>query len=138
MPRQSGAARTFKVGSSSERLRPPSELTPAEKKIFIELVANNKPEHFRPSDMPLLCAYVHACAVEATLAKYIAKDEKALLRWEKACRVLTSLSMRLRLSPQSRTPTHTAPRPSLERPKPANYYETMRLATNGEDEEATQ
>jgi hypothetical protein len=115
-------------------------LAPAEKKIFIELVANNKPEHFRPSDMPLLCAYVHACAVEATLARYIAKDEKALLRWEKACRVLTSLSMRLRLSPQSRTPTHTAPRPSRERAsQPANYFEAMRLANaNGEDDEMTQ
>jgi hypothetical protein len=138
MPRHSSASRTFKVSSSAERLRPPSELTAAERKIFIELVANNKPEHFRPSDMPLLCAYVHACAVEATLAKHIAKDEKALLRWEKACRVLTSLSMRLRLSPQSRTPTHTAPRPSRERPmQPANYYETMRLQDgNGEDETA--
>jgi hypothetical protein len=112
-------------------------LTPPEKKIFIELVANNKPEHFRPSDMPLLCAYVHACAAEATLARLIAKDDKALLRWEKTCRVIQGLSMRLRLSPQSRTPTHTAPRPSSNggQHTPANYYERMRLE-NGDGDEA--
>jgi hypothetical protein len=135
MPRQSSASRAFKVHSSAERLRPPPELTTAEKKIFVELVATNKPEHFRPSDLPLLVAYTHACALEATLARQIAKDDEVLPRWERACKVMTALSMRLRLSPQSRTPTHTAPRPSSNggQHAPTNYFERMRLMENGDD-----
>jgi hypothetical protein len=134
MPRQSSAARHFKVHSSADRLRPPPELTAVEKRLFIDLVATNKPEHFRPSDLPLLVAYVHACALEAALARQITRDGDVLPRWERATKVMASLSLRLRLSPQSRTPTHTAPRPSSNgRVQPANYYETMRLQ-NGEDE----
>jgi hypothetical protein len=140
MPRQTGAAQTFKVHASQERLRPPAELTTAEKKIFVYIVSNNKPQHFQPSDLPLLIAYVHACALELELARKISKDEKALVRWERVCKTMTALSLRLRLSPQSRTPTHTAPRPSSARAsQPANYFEQMRLANaNGEDEEAMQ
>jgi hypothetical protein len=136
MPRHSSASRSsFAVRNSAERLRPPPGLTAAEKQIFIELVANNKPEHFKPSDMPLLTAYVHACALESALARQIAKDDKILLRWERACKVMTALSMRLRLSPQSRTPTHTAPRPSSNggQHAPANYFERLRLLENGDD-----
>jgi hypothetical protein len=86
--------------------------------------------------LPLLVAYTHAIALEATMARQLAKDPdyKVLLRWERVCRVMTALCQRLRLSPQSRTPTHTAARPSSNGwVQPANYYETMRLQ-NSEDE----
>jgi hypothetical protein len=134
MPRQSSAAHTFKVHSSPERLRPPAGLTAAEKQIFVHIVSNNKPQHFAPSDMPLLVAYTHACALEIELARKISKDDKALLKWERVCKTMTALSLRLRLSPQSRTPTHTAPRPSSNggQHAPPNYYERMRLE-NGDD-----
>jgi hypothetical protein len=84
--------------------------------------------------MPLLVAYVHACAMEAALARQIAKDDKALLKWERSCKAMVALSMRLRLSPQSRTPTHTAPRPSPNggQHAPPNYFDRMRLE-NGDD-----
>jgi hypothetical protein len=137
MPRQTSASHAFKVRSSSERLRPPAELTAAEKKIFVALVMSVKPEHFQSGDMPLLTAYAHACALEIDLARKIAKDDKAMLRWEKTCKTMVALSLRLRLSPQSRTPTHTAPRPSSGRPlPPANYFEQMRLANGGDGDEA--
>jgi hypothetical protein len=86
--------------------------------------------------MPLLVAYCHAVAQEQELARKFSVDEKALPRWERVIKAMTALSLRLRLSPQSRTPTHTAPRPSSERSmQPANYFEAMRLANaNGEDE----
>jgi hypothetical protein len=73
MPRQSSASRQFAV-RSSERLRPPAELTAAEKKIF--LVINNPPAHFRPSDLPLLNAYTRAVAMELKFARLIGKDER--------------------------------------------------------------
>jgi hypothetical protein len=136
MPRQSSASRAFRVHTSAERLRAPPELTAAEKRVFIDLVATNKPEHFRPSDLPLMVAYTHAIVLESPLARQITdKSDSALIgRWERACKVMTALCQRLRLSPQSRTPTHTAPRPSSNgRVQPANYYEAMRLQ-NGEDE----
>jgi hypothetical protein len=99
-------------------------------RIFIDLVANNKPEHFRPSDLPLLVAYVHAIALEATLARQITKAGDVLPRWERACKVMTALSMRLRLSPQSRSPTHPSrPNPNSARAslQPVNYFDQMRL-----------
>lgn len=136
MPRQSSASRHFKVHSSMERLKPPAELTAAEKKIFIELVANNKAEHFRVSDLPLLIAYVHACATEPALARKLADDDKALLKWERVCKTMIAISMRLRLSPQSRTPTHPSrPNPDGVRlsPTPMNYFERMALQNGGDD-----
>jgi hypothetical protein len=151
MPRQSSDARHYKVRSSAERLRPPAELTASEKQIFIHIVSTNKPEHFAPSDLPILVAYVHACALESVLARKLAAenttkrkppadhDYKILLRWERVCRVMTALCQRLRLSPQSRTPTHSAPRssPTLEQQQqsmPSNYYDQMKLQ-NGDDDD---
>jgi hypothetical protein len=133
MPRQSSASRSFPV-RSSDRLRPPPELTAAEKRIFTAIVLDKPPAHFHSSDMPLLCAYTRACVLEETLARQIAKEDKALLRWERACKVMTMLSMRLRLSPQSRSPTHPSrPNPNGARaPSLPNYYETMRLQS-GDD-----
>jgi hypothetical protein len=87
--------------------------------------------------LPLLICYVHAVALEMALARQITKDGDVLPRWERACKVMTALSMRLRLSPQSRTPTHTAARPSPNGAtqaslRPVNYFEKMRLE-NGEE-----
>jgi hypothetical protein len=137
MPRQSSASRSFAVRSSAERLRPPPGLTTVEKQIFIDLVANNKPEHFRPSDLPLLVAYTHACALEAALARQITanlrgSDSALIGRWERACKVMTALSMRLRLSPQSRSPTHPGRNPNGARASPPNYFDQMRLQNEDE------
>jgi hypothetical protein len=51
-----------------------------------------------------------------------------MMQWERSIKCMTALSLRLRLSPQSRTPTHTAPRPSSNGvTPPPNYYERMQL-----------
>jgi hypothetical protein len=134
MPRKTADARRFKVGSSPERLLAPIGLTTAEKKIFTDLVVNNKPEHFKPSDLPLLVAYTHSIAAEQALSRRIAKDNASLMRWERACRVMNMLSHRLRLSPQSRSPTHSGARPQPDGRAAArigNYFERMKVEGNG-------
>jgi hypothetical protein len=104
MPRKSSASRAFKVHSTPERLAPPAGLTTAESRIWTGIVADRRPEHFTVSDMPLLAAYTHACAMEATLARQIGKniqpDSTLVARRERATRAMVLLSMRLRLSPQ--------------------------------------
>jgi hypothetical protein len=139
MPRHTSDAVHYKVRSTAQRLPPPRELTPAERRVWISIVSDRKPEHFVASDTPLLSAYVRACVMEATLARKISKDAKALLQWERTIKSMVLLSMRLRLSPQSRTPTNQSARssPTLEQQqatKPSNYYDQLRLQ-NGDDDD---
>jgi hypothetical protein len=134
MPRQSSEARHFAVRSSPARLQPPPGLTPAEKKIFVSLVASVKTEHFVPSDLPLVIAYCHACALEIELARKLTTDDKALLKWERVCKTMASLSLRLRMSPQSRQPTISGARPN-RREAPLSYFDRVKLESNGHDEQ---
>jgi hypothetical protein len=134
MPRRTAEARRFKVRSSPERLQPPAGLTSAEKKIFVDIVSSNRPEHFQPSDLPLLTAYVHAIALEQALARRIASDSPTLMRWERAVKSMSMLSHRLRLSPQSRRSTNPG-RPASDGRETAriSYLDKMKLE-NGHDQ----
>jgi hypothetical protein len=128
-------ARQYKVRHSPERLAPPAGLTSAEKKIFVELVSSNRAEHFQPSDMALLVAFVHAIAAEQTLARHIAtKGNPTLMAWERTCRVMSMLSHRLRLSPQSRS-IRSGARANSPNGRAAahipNYLDRMRVEGNG-------
>jgi hypothetical protein len=127
MPRPSAAARQFStVAGVSDRLRPPPELGETERQIFIGIVASSKGEHFKPSDLPLLCAYCRAIALETRSAQELSGgDAKALARWATATKVMSALSMRLRLSPQARQPNNPS-RPGRPAP-PMSYYERMAL-----------
>jgi hypothetical protein len=131
MPRKSAAALAFPL-RSGERLKPPPGLTAPERAIFLDIVASTRPEHFQPSDLPLLCAYARACALEARAARE--PDAKALARWEKAIKAMAMLSMRLRLSPQARAPNN----PSRSGPRPpaptVSFYDRMRLEQESGDE----
>jgi hypothetical protein len=95
----------------------------------IDLVASNKPEHFRNSDTPLLAAYCRAIALERRSAAALAKgDDKALVRWREAVRAMIPLSLRLRLSPQARAPNNpTRPQPQLKPQAALSYYDSVRL-----------
>lgn len=97
------------VDSSPPRLNPPASLSEAEQSLFIELVAANAPEHFRPSDLPLLARYCEATVLAEQAARELrhgavvgGKVSPWLTVQEKAIRAAVALSMRLRLSPQSR------------------------------------
>jgi hypothetical protein len=119
-------------------LQPPRELTSAEKRIWISIVSDRKPEHFVASDKVLLIAYCHAAALEAALARQITakkSDSTMIARWERAVRAMVSLSMRLRLSPQSRSPTHSAARPNRREAPSISYLDKMKLESNGHDEQ---
>jgi hypothetical protein len=45
------------VQGSPQRLRPPDDLSPAEKEIFADIVSAVDPKHFAPSDVTLLASY---------------------------------------------------------------------------------
>jgi phage terminase small subunit len=99
------------VDGSPDRLQPPDHLSADERQRFTEIVSNCDARHFRPSDTTLLCRFVEADALAekaaAELRKHgaVSKDGKPngwLVVQEKSVRALVSLSMRLRLSPQSR------------------------------------
>lgn len=109
--RKSSAAMSVEISvdGSPSRLEPPDHLGADERRRFTEIVANCDARHFRPSDAPLLCRYVEADALAEKAAAQLRKnpviDGKPsawLAVQEKNVRALVSLSMRLRLSPQSR------------------------------------
>jgi phage terminase small subunit len=111
--RKSAAAMSvaLSVDGSPDRLQPPEHLSADERKRFVDIVTNCDARHFRPSDTTLLARFVEADALAekaaAELRKHgaVSKDGKPngwLVVQEKSVRALVSLSMRLRLSPQSR------------------------------------
>jgi hypothetical protein len=134
MPRRSAASFAIpSVTGAPPRLSPPSDLTPDERQVFCDLVASAKAEHFRASDLPLLSAYCRAIALErGSAAALAAGDDKALGRWEKATKAMVALSMRLRLSPQSRQPNNPS-RPGGRPERALSYYEMQALREAGED-----
>ena len=97
------------VDGKPDRLQPPDHLSADERQRFVHIVASCDARHFRPSDATLLCRFVEADALAERAAKELRKhpvvDGKPS-PWihiqEKSVRTLTALSMRLRLSPQSR------------------------------------
>jgi len=135
MPRRSAASFSIMTtGTTLPRLRPPPGLSDKTRKIFVDIVASVKPTHFQPSDKPLLIEYCRAVALageaDAALAVEGAVIEtergSKVNPWitvqEKAQRAMVSLSHRLRLSPQGRSPTlPTRPAPQ------ASYFERMEL-----------
>jgi|SRR5579872_6960033 len=119
MPRKSAAARSsIIVDVRQERLEPPNNLGKDETRLFRDLVASCDPTHFRRSDAPLLCRYVESVILAEDAARELresgpvagGKPSPWLQVQEKAIRAMTALSLRLRLSPQSRLDPKTAAR----------------------------
>lgn len=109
------------VDSSEPRLDPPASLPEAERIIFIGLVDACEPKHFRPSDVPLLCRYCEATVLAEQAARELrqagavvdGKTSPWITVQEKAVRAMVALSMRLRLSPQSRIDPKTLGRQQI-------------------------
>jgi hypothetical protein len=98
------------------RLRPPLSLAEPEAKLFKQIISNCAHDHFRQSDLPLLCRYVEASILAERAAQQLrdapvvdGKPSPWLPVREKATRELVALSMRLRLSPQARAKGHALP-----------------------------
>ena len=106
------------VDGKPSRLTPPDHLGADERRRFVELVANCDAGHFRPTDAALLCRYVESDALGERAARELrdggpvlhGKASPWIVIQEKAIRAQVSLSMRLRLSPQSRLDPKTVAR----------------------------
>jgi phage terminase small subunit len=131
MPRQSAAAYIGpNISGSPERLKPPGDLTPIERAIFVEIVAGCKADHFRPPDLPLLAAYCAAIALEREAITRLREDGRIIdgrvNPWlsvlAQAHKSMLAFSHRLRLSPQGRSPTNPS-RPE----RPLSYYERQAI-----------
>jgi len=118
-----------------ERLKPPSNLTAAEREAFISVVSVCDRRHFLPSDMPLLAAYARAIVADEDAAKMLreqgqvvnGKPSPWLVVKEKAHREMISLSLRLRLSPQGR-----AQHPPKPEAPAMSYFERARMEREDE------
>jgi phage terminase small subunit len=100
--------------------------------LFISLVSTNPADHFRPSDAPLLIAYVRAILLEREAAEHLATQGHVTVdnrpsAWvgiqTAASKTMLSLARALKLTP-------TARRPSASRagkPVTTSYYDQMQL-----------
>jgi phage terminase small subunit len=112
------------------RLAPRTGLTAEVKVLWSELVASMPQEHFRVSDAPLIEQYCQAIALARQAYAHLAEEGPVVggraSPWnvvlEKAHRSSVALSMRLRLSPQSRMD-----RKAVKDVGPVSAYELMRL-----------
>jgi hypothetical protein len=91
-------------------------------------VAGCDRDHFRPSDLPLLVRYVEAAALGDQAAEQLrlgavinGKPSPWITVQEKAVRAMVALSMRLRLSPQSRDPQTLGRQQVRQGPAPWEY-----------------
>jgi len=114
--------------TTPRRLRPSSRLTGRRRSIFTETVADCAMGHFRKSDRPLLERYCEAQALAEEAAAKLAEEgvvvNGKLSPWfpahASACKTANNLALRLRLSPQSRSPR--APKTQVA---PQSYYDVM-------------
>ena len=111
-----------------ERIRPPPDLDPKARAIFLDLVAAARAEHFQAVDLPLLCAFCRAAAIEREAAAAIMAQPSAapalLETYKAATAVMRTLAVRLRIGPQSRA-GHTNPR--TRRAAPLSYFDVQKL-----------
>ncbi len=96
-------------GSEQASPSPPAYLAGPERELFADLIMGCDADLFRQTDLPLLSRYCEAAilAEQAALelrngAVVDGKPSPWIVVQEKSVRALVSLSMRLRLSPQSR------------------------------------
>jgi hypothetical protein len=121
-----------------QRLRPPDSLGPLEKRIFFHLITHVPAAQFQPADLPLVCRWCELSAVadraaaELATGNLVTEDGRPtpwLAVHEKAVKGLVALSLRLRLSPQSRMDKS----PKTQPVGTLSYYEQMALEDDDGD-----
>ena len=105
------------VGGEQARPLPPAGLSEPERELFSSIVDGCDAEHFRQTDLPLLSRYCEAAVLAEQAALELrngavlnGKPSPWIVIQEKCVRAMVSLSMRLRLSPQSRLDPKTLAR----------------------------
>ena len=105
------AAELSVIGVDVQPVRPspPAYLSEPERELFFSIVCGCDAEHFRQTDLPLLSRYCEAAILAERAALELrngavvdGKPSPWIVVQEKCVRAMVSLSMRLRLSPQSR------------------------------------
>jgi hypothetical protein len=134
MPRQAAAAAGFAT-STRAILKPPPDLNKLERAEFINIVLGTRPDHFIPSDAPLLSAYAKAIVAERIAAgelaaAYVIDDKPSpwLPIWQAQIRAVTTLARMLSLSPGGRVPSK-----ALEPQEPVSYYSRLALESKRDD-----
>jgi hypothetical protein len=80
--------------------------------------------HFHESDRPLLTLYVEAVTLARRSARGLGKAPAQIQVWERAARLATQMSSKLRLCPSSRIDPKTLGR-AAERAAPMSYYDRL-------------
>jgi phage terminase small subunit len=131
MPRKSSAELSIvSYAQPSPRLAPPADFTDGslERLIWQEVITGAAHDHFDASDRPLLAEYCRSAAIARRAAEELAVTAVAggqpspwLAVHVAAVRSMTSLAVRLRLGPKSRTPSQRA---TKRGPEPS-YYDSV-------------
>lgn len=130
MPRKSRAElAVIPIQPADHRLRPPDDLGPDEAALFRYLVTSLPPSHFVEADRPLLTLYCEAVCMARRSAAGLAKNAKLAPVWERAARLATQMSSKLRLCPSSRLDPKTAGR-AAER-HVVSYYDRLEAERAG-------
>ena len=134
MPRKTAEAiiAERRVHDATPHLRPRDGLSTDVRKLFVDIVTSNPVDHFRPTDAHLLEQFCVAILTAQEAAAALAKDGPVIggkaSAWivvqEKSIRSMVALSMRLRLSPQSRLDPKTSGRAQA---KSLSFYEMEAL-----------
>ena len=129
---------TVEYGAPTRRLKPSNRLTGRAREIFIETVSDCAITHFRASDRPLLELFAEACALAeqavGQMAELSAVVDGKPSPWFSVfvarTKAANNLALRLRISPQSRSPR--APKTLATS---QSYYDRMTLEDDDGDEE---
>jgi hypothetical protein len=116
---------------TSRRLQPPDSLSGAARRTFVDLTMSVPSNHFRASDLSLLCRWAEMTALAERAAfemeqpgGIVTADGKPspwVSTHATATKILALLALRLRLGPQSRVM-----KASKKEAGPISYYEKMR------------
>ena len=123
-------------GQLRARLRPPADLSPEAKAVFIDVVVNFNPEHFQPADLPLLCVYAETVVQARDCAQQVREGQATdtvIKAQRNALSAIFQLSMRLRVSPQARQVRKSLG--SNTRPPSVSYYDSLALEMADEETE---
>jgi hypothetical protein len=128
MPRRSRSELTLiPVEPVDHRLRPPDDLGADEAALFRYLVASLPASHFHEADRPLLTLYCEAVCLARRSARGLSKTPALIGVWERAARLATQMSGKLRVCPSARIDPKTAGR-AAEHFQPMSYYDQMKEA----------
>ena len=112
MPRKSAAELAVgpRLADHHRRITAPDGMTVEKTELFRKIVEDCDARHFAQSDAPLLRTYCQAILLGELAFASAQASPSALGDWEKCCRTIAMLSVKLRLSPHSRSDPKTVMR----------------------------